>query len=149
MEYAKGAVNRVFAVRFDDKEDILSGIEDIVKRENIGFATILILGAVKKGKIVSGPEYDRLPPDPNWNFFSRTHEIIGGGTIVSDGNIVEPHIHIALGRADRSLTGCLRGVSEVFITVEAVITEVTGIEVARRKDEKTGIKLLRVKTAVK
>ena len=145
MIYSAGNIGRVFIAKFDHEDDLSQEIESIIKNENIHFATILLIGALKSGKIVAGPENDKLPPRPDWKYFSHTHEILGAGTIVNTGDSVLSHIHITMGRGDKAFVGCLRGAAEVFLTVEAVITEIIGIEALREYNSEIKQKILKLK----
>jgi predicted DNA-binding protein with PD1-like motif len=51
-------------------------------------------------------------------------------------------MHAALGRAGRTMTGCLRKGVKTWLVGEAVLVEITGAEVRRVKDEKSGFALL-------
>jgi predicted DNA-binding protein with PD1-like motif len=55
------------------------------------------------------------------------------------------HIHAALGRAGRTLTGCLRMGVKTWLVGEAVIYEIAGANAVRAKDEESGFVLLDVK----
>ena len=52
------------------------------------------------------------------------------------------HLHGALGREKETYTGCIRKDSLVYLVVEAVITEILGIEARKALDEKTGLVML-------
>ena len=145
MKYSTGKLGRLFVVRFDHKEDLNSGINSIMKNEKIRFATIQLIGAIKSGSIVAGPKEDKIPPEPNKMSFSKSHEILGYGTIVNNGDSVLSHIHVSVGRGKEVLTGCLREFSEVFITVEAVITEINEIDAYRVLDPKIKQNVLKLK----
>jgi predicted DNA-binding protein with PD1-like motif len=71
------------------------------------------------------------------------HEVSGVGILAPgpDGKSAL-HIHAALGRAGRTMTGCLRKGVKTWVVGEAVLVEITGAQVQRVKDEKTGFALL-------
>ncbi len=142
MEYAKGSIGRVYFARFDHGEDLLSEIKKIAEKEDLPAATILILGALEKGDIVTGPEKAEIPPDPHFVSFDDGREIIGFGTIIKQEGSPSVHLHSSYGRGDSSLTGCLRKGGKVFLTVEVLITEVKGIDVSRKKDEASKCNLI-------
>jgi len=142
MKYAKGETGRVFAVNFEHGEDLLGGIREVIIRENVGFASIMILGAFKKGNIVAGPRGSKLPAEPCRVAFDNAWETVGFGTIVKNGTEPEIHIHCSFGKERKVLTGCLRDISEIFITIEAIITEIRGVPAERREDPATGHRTL-------
>ena len=143
MKYSKVSAGRIFLVRFDHRDDLIHEIEKFVAREKISLGTMILLGALEKGEIVTGPEENRLPASPNWGSFDGAWEVFGQGIIISE-NGADPkiHLHCSLGKKERTLTGCLRKTAEVFVTVEAVITELTGISPERNRDSVTGQNLL-------
>ncbi len=142
MEYAQGTFGRVFLVKFEHGDDLLKEIESLLEAENISLATIALIGALASADIVTGPEKKELPPEPIWNSFDDGREVVGLGTLVRKNGKLTAHIHSAFGKGREVLVGCLRKKSEVFITVEAVVTELTGIDVSKQKDKKVGLELL-------
>jgi len=143
MKYSQGSIGRIFLVKFEHEDDLLGEIEELARKEDIACATIALLGALVKGDIVTGPEKVEVPATPNWMSFSDVWEVIGFGTITRGGDgKVKTHLHGSFGKGEKALTGCLRNGSDVFITVEAIVTELKDIPVTRKKDEKTGHELL-------
>lgn len=138
MEYSTGNIGRVFTVRLDQGDDILSELEDLAVKENIRSAMFMMLGAVKQASLVVGPKINTVPPDPQWAEFNDAHELIGIGNIFMEGEKPKIHLHSSAGRADSVRTGCLRGQSQVFMVVEVFIMEITGIRAARIFDESRG-----------
>jgi len=143
MEYSTGTTGRVFFVKFEHGEDLLVEIKNIVDRENIAAGTITFLGALSKGEIVTGPVEEKIPAEPNWMSFGGAWEVFGFGTLArgEDGS-VKIHAHGAFGKKESSLAGCLRKDAKIFITIEAVITEIKNTRVLRKKDEAVGHDLL-------
>ena len=117
----------------------------MAQKEKLSFASILLLGALEKGDIVTGPKEAKIPPMPDERTFDDGREIVGFGTIVTEGSDVKMHLHGAMGRGTETFLGCLRKDGKVFITIEAVITEYKGVDVIRAKDPSTGINLLTFK----
>ena len=142
MEYASGRTERVFLVRFDHGDDLLEEIKDLAEKENIRAASISLLGAVSRGDIVTGPVEEKIPPDPNKKSFSGGWETLGTGTITWKDDSPHVHLHTSFGKGTDTLTGCLREEGKVFVTVEAVVTEIAGINVTRKKDDSTRCDLL-------
>ncbi|KJJ83414.1 protein containing DUF296 [Candidatus Omnitrophus magneticus] len=143
MEYSTGIMGRVFIVKFEHEEDVLLKIEELAKKEHIKFATIVLLGALQSADIVSGPIAPVIPPEPHWKTITGVSETVGFGNIIlrTDGSI-KSHIHVNFGNKNEVLTGCLRKNGKVFITIEAVITEII-TKVNRRIDPVTGIETLK------
>ena len=69
----------------------------------------------------------------------------GVGIIAPDGG-GKPvlHIHAALGRGGRTLTGCLRPGVTTWLVGEAIIYEILGVDARRLFDEASGFNLLDV-----
>jgi predicted DNA-binding protein with PD1-like motif len=49
-----------------------------------------------------------------------------------------------MGRKLKTLTGCVRKRSEVFLVIEAVVFELKGVKAAKRIDPLTGLNLLQI-----
>lgn len=54
------------------------------------------------------------------------------------------HIHASMGKKQKVLTGCVRGKSEVFLVVEAIVFELKGIKAEKSIDRATGLNLLKI-----
>jgi len=144
MQYAQGKIGRVFIVNFEHGDDLLKEIERLAEREGLSFGVITFLGALAEGDIVTGPKSMKLPAKPVWRSFNNAMETVGFGTFTRKNNDTAIHIHASFGKGAKALTGCLRKKSKVFITVEALITEIKGVEAARVLDRRTGYHTLRV-----
>jgi predicted DNA-binding protein with PD1-like motif len=142
MKYQIGKTGRVVIARFEDKEDILGNINDVAKKEDIRSAIFFLLGGIRQGRVVVGPEKDELPPTPVWRDLKETHEVLGIGTIFWDDAGPKVHFHGAFGKKDMVKVGCLREISETFLVIEAVIIEMEGINAQRRFDPASGLTLL-------
>jgi uncharacterized protein len=142
MQYSKGKTGRVFFARFDHGDDVTRKLSEIASKEKILLASVSILGAIEEATLVCGPKKAEMPPDPNFVSFDDGREVVGFGTITSRGGKPRVHLHASFGKSGRSLTGCLRKNSRTFITVEAVITEITGIALTRKTDKASGIDLV-------
>lgn len=142
MRYQKGHLGRTFLLRFEDNDDLLSELEKLVKKERISAATIIFFGALRKGNLVAGPKKVKFPSKPSKVTFKDGWEIVGMGTVFPIVSGSEVHLHAAMGRKTKTLTGCLRKDSKVFLVVEAVVFELKGIRAAREVDPKSGIHLL-------
>ncbi len=142
MEYQVGQSGRVVVVHFGDGDDVLGGLAQIVRRENIRAACFNLVGGMKKGRFVVGPETETMPPQPVWRDLAESHEAVGFGTIFWQGDHPKVHFHGAYGKRDIVRAGCLREDSEAFLVLEAVITEILGVDVVREPDPTSGMVLI-------
>lgn len=145
MNYCSAAPGRIFVVKFDDNDILLKEIERLARKERIASAVFVFLGALRKGDLVTGPQRPVIPPLPNWKTFKDGWEALGVGTIFRGaGGSAQIHIHTAMGKRSKTLTGCVRKDSRVFLVIEAVIWELVGAKASKRPDPKTGLNLLRI-----
>jgi len=141
MHYTSARMGRIFVARVDHGEDLQSGIREILSREGISHAVALLLGALKEGSLVTGPEAPVIPPIPHMVKFGGGWEVAGIATVYPGEDGPEIHMHGSIGRGDHALSGCLRGRAETYLVMEVVIFELTGLSVRRKKDEETGLHL--------
>ncbi len=144
MKYQIGKPGRVVVVRFEDHDDILSHLVDIAKKESIRAAVVHLVGGMREGSIVVGPETDKFPPVPVWKKLGESHEVVGFGTIFWQGDEPKVHFHGAFGKKDMVKVGCLRADSETFLVLEAVITEIEDVTARRELDPVSGMVLLKL-----
>ena len=144
MKYQIGKPGRVIVVRFEDHDDILANLVTIAKKENIRAAVVHLVGGMREGSIVVGPENDEFPPKPVWKRLGQSHEVIGFGTIFWHDDEPKVHFHGAFGKKDMVKVGCLRADSETFLVLEAVITEIEGVTARRELDPASGMVLLKI-----
>lgn len=142
MQYSEGRAGRVFVLRLDDGEDLLASIERFVIEKMIDSAMIHILGALREGQIVTGPEKPVIPPTPHFEPLRDGWEMIGLGTVYPSDEGPKIHLHASFGRGKSALTGCLRAESSAFLILEAVVFEISGTTARRERDERTGLHLL-------
>lgn len=143
MEYAPAKVGRVFVVRFDNHDDLKDGIARLAKKEKIKTGVVHFIGALRKGVLVSGPKADAIPPAPIKYIVSGVHEVVGVGTIFPGVDGPSVHLHGALGRRKKALVGCLRDNSSVFLLIEAIVMELTGIKLEKKLHPKQQVSILR------
>ena len=141
MQYASGTPGRIFYIRFDHGEDLLSGIEAFVTEHQVCSGIIHLIGAVSDGRLVTGPKETVLPPDQVWQSLTGAHELIGTGMIRSGPEGPKIHLHASVGRGSSTLTGCFREDTTVYILIEAVIIEFAGFSINGILDAKTGLHL--------
>ena len=146
MKATEGRPGRVFIVRLEDGDVVPDCLEAFAIEQGIRTAQVVLIGGIGGGEVVSGPRRtDEMPPDPVLIPVDGAHEVAGVGIIApdKDGNPVL-HIHAALGRGGRTLTGCLRPGVTTWLVAEAVIYEILGVDARRLFDEASGFNLLDV-----
>ena len=146
MKATEGKIGRVFIVRLEDGDVVPDCLEAFAKEKGLNVAQVVLIGGIGGGQVVSGPrKTDEMPPDPVLLPVDGAHEVAGVGIIAPDvkGDPVL-HIHAALGRGGRTLTGCLRPGVTTWLVGEAVITEILGADVKRLPDTASGFSLLDV-----
>jgi predicted DNA-binding protein with PD1-like motif len=143
MQYKQGSIGRIFLVKFEHGDDLLEKIKELASEEGVSLATVTFLGALGTGDIVTGPRELSLPAVPTWVSFSDGREVLGFGIITTEEGRVQAHIHSTFGKGEKALTGCMRKNCGVFVTVEAVITEILGVKTSRRRDNEAGCDLLK------
>lgn len=144
MKYQIGQPGRIIVGKFDDHDDVLWGLSSIAKKENIKAAVFYLVGGMRDGKIVVGPEIDELPPQPVWKALGESHEVLGIGTVFWQQDEPKIHFHGAFGKKETAKVGCLREKSETFLVLEAIMIEMEGINAAREIDPDIGMSLLRL-----
>ena len=144
MKYRVGEPGRIVVARFEDRDDVIQGIEDVVQKEGIKAGIVYLLGGIRSGKIVVGPEEDRMPPKPVWRDVADNHEMVGIGTIFWMDDKPRLHLHGAFGKGDTTKVGCLRESSSTFLILEAVVIEIKGITARRELDPLSGMALLKL-----
>ena len=142
MNYSEGRTGRVVVARFDDGEEFVSGMKELVKKTKLASGLIYFIGALRSGEIVAGPVKDAIPPEPGWVSFEGAWEVVGIGTLFEADGEPSLHMHGSFGRGSQTLTGCLRNIAEVFLIVEVVILEIIDTEAQRLYDSESGLFLL-------
>jgi predicted DNA-binding protein with PD1-like motif len=144
MKYTKGSIGRIFVAKFEDDDILLDKLADLVRKEKIKAATMIFLGALKKGDLVTGPKKPVIPPEPNKVAFKDGWEVMGIGSIFTNRLGPQIHIHSSMGKKTSVLTGCVRGKSKVFLVIEAFIFELKGLRATKEIDLETGLNLLKI-----
>lgn len=147
MKYTKGTIGRIFVLKFDGDDELLEELAQFVRKERVKTATMMFLGALKRGNLVTGPKKPIIPPLPNKVLFKDGWEVLGIGTIFTNSSGPQIHIHGSMGKAHKALTGCIRNKSKVFLVIEAIVFELKGVKATKSIDPKTGLNLLRILTS--
>lgn len=144
MKYQVGETGRVVVARFEHNDDVLKGLGEIAKKENIRAGVCYLVGGLKAGRYVVGPEKEELPPIPVWRDMNESHEILGIGTIFWHGDEPRIHFHGAYGKLESVKVGCLREKSETYFVLEAIIIEIKGVNATREIDPASNMMLLKL-----
>ncbi len=144
MQVSECSLGRVFVMRIDDGEDILSAVKGLVREKGIASAMIHILGAVGEGLIVTGPETPVIPPVPHFETAKGGWEVLGLGTVYPSEDGPRIHMHVSVGRGRETLTGCLREIATTYLVVEVVILELVGLSARRVFDSEFKLHMLRL-----
>jgi len=144
MEYSVGSIGRVFLAKFSNNDLLLPELERLAKKEKVKTASIIFIGALREGLLVTGPKKPVIPPKANQVKFKDGWEVLGLGTLFTNKKGPQIHIHASMGKARKVFTGCVRGQSKIFLVIEAFILEIKGIKATKEIDLKTGLNLLKI-----
>jgi predicted DNA-binding protein with PD1-like motif len=146
MKASEGKIGRVFVLRLEDGDVVPDCLEAFAAEKGIKVGHVILIGGIGGGQVVVGPRKSaEMPPDPMLLPIDGAHEVEGLGIIAPDKD-GQPklHIHASLGRAGRTLTGCLRYGAETWLVGEAIIYEITGSKARRLPDKASGFDLMEV-----
>ncbi|MGE5309412.1 MAG: PPC domain-containing DNA-binding protein [Deltaproteobacteria bacterium] len=144
MKYTSGKLGRVFVLRFEDGDVLLKELASFCARKKVRTAVCFFIGALKDGDLAAGPKKPVVPPEPNWVPFRGGWETMAIATVFTGRRGPQVHVHSSMGKKERVLTGCVRKDSNVFLVLEAVVFEITGVKASKDIDPRTGLNLLRV-----
>ena len=144
MKAAEGKIGRVFIIRLEDGDTVPDCIEKFARKMSVKIGHAVLVGGIGSGQVVTGPRNsNEMPPDPILLPVDGAHEVLASGIIAPDeeGNPVL-HIHGALGRSGKTLTGCLRPGVTTWLVGEVILYEILEIDAKRVMDERSGFALL-------
>ncbi len=145
MQFSEAKQGRTFIIRLEDGEIVHETLEKFAIDQNITAAGIIILGGADKGsRLVVGPQQSRnLPIMPMQHELYEAHEVTGTGTLFPDeeGKPIL-HLHMACGREENTVTGCIREGVKVWHVMEVIMFEMTETTATRKPDPEIGFKLL-------
>jgi len=144
MKFNQAEIKRVFIVKLEDNDALPDIIEKFAFEHKINSGLCIMVGGIKKGKIIAGPENpDASPITTMPQEIEGVSEILGVGTIFPDeNNIPKLHMHAAAGRKKNTLVGCIREGISVWKIVEFIIIELSGSKAVRKKDRDAGFFVL-------
>ena len=146
MKAREGHLGRVFVIRLEEGDMVPECIERFAEEKEISVGHVILIGGIGGGEVVVGPRNsEERPPQPMCLPVDGVHEVMGVGVLApgEDGKPVL-HIHAALGRARKTMTGCLRLGVTTWLVGEVIIYEITGADVAHVRDKESGFELLEV-----
>ena len=145
MKFSEAKQGRTFVLRLEDGDVVHEVIEQFARDQGIGSAALIILGGAQEGsRLVVGPEEaDARPLNPMQHALTGVHEVAGTGTLFTD-DTGEPilHMHMACGRQDHAVAGCIRSGVTVWQVMEVILFELTDTTARRLPDPAMGLKLL-------
>ena len=145
MKYSEAKQGRTFIIRLEDGDILHEKIEEFARIHSIEAATLIAIGGADAGsKLVVGPEQGRGKSiSPMEHILDDVHEIAGVGTIFQD-RYHKPvlHMHIASGRNESTITGCVRRGVKVWHLLEVILIELVDSKARRVFDEQLGFALL-------
>ncbi len=145
MQYSEAKQGRVFVIRLEDGDILHESIEQFAKDKGISSAALIAIGGADKGSaLIVGPEHGRTSPvNPMKLFLDDVHEISGTGTLFPDEKgAAKLHMHIASGRKDSTVTGCVREGVKTWHIIEVILFELTASKARRVFNKETGFALL-------
>ncbi|NCA82076.1 MAG: DNA-binding protein [Opitutae bacterium] len=146
MKFSEAKTGRVFVIRLEDGEIVHECIERFAAAHGITHAALTMHGGGDEGSVlVTGPKEARCPPPiaPQTTVLGGVHEVVGTGSLFPDekGNPIL-HVHLACGRGDRTVTGCIRTGVKTWHVMEVILFELVGCSARRLPDAATGFELL-------
>ena len=144
MKACVGQLGRVFVIRLEDGDVLPQCIERFAESNGVSVGHAVLIGGIGDGEVVVGPRRSHeMPPQPMLLPVDGAHEVAGVG-VLAPGEDGEPvlHIHAALGRSGKTMTGCLRPGVTTWLVGEVILYEILGAKATRVKDEKSGFALL-------
>jgi predicted DNA-binding protein with PD1-like motif len=145
MKYSEAKQGRTFVIRLEDGDIIHEKLEEFARVHSINAAAVIAVGGADEGsKLVVGPEQGRSKPiTPMEHTLRDVREIAGVGTIFPDKDRNPTlHMHIACGREESTVTGCVRRGVKVWHLLELILFELLDSSASRMFDEQTGFELL-------
>ena len=120
-------------------------VEAFAKEHGVRAAWLIAVGGADCGsKLVVGPEQGRAAKIVSQLLeLDEAHEIAGVGTLFPDEDGTPLiHMHLAAGRNDHAVVGCVRVGVKTWHVLEVIMVELLDTRACRRLDKKLGFKLL-------
>lgn len=144
MNYSEGKFGRVFLARLEDGESIYDAVIEIATKEDVKTASVMAVGGIRSGKVVTGPVHNRGKVVPIVDEFDDARELVGLGTLVQQEGEPSLHFHAGIGREHDTMIACPRIAMAAYLVLEVVIIELLGINAERVMDEEFGVHVLSI-----
>lgn len=146
MKSSEARLGRVFVLRLEHGDIVHECIERFAAEHGVERASLVLLGGADRGSLlVTGPRDGRSPPPiaPQTTVLNDVHEVVGTGSLFPDAE-GRPilHVHLACGRGDATVTGCIRTGVKTWHVIEATLFELVGSSARRLRDAASGFELL-------
>ena len=146
MKSSQARLGRVFVIRLEDGDIVHECLERFAAEHGVTHAALTLHGGADRGSVlVTGPREDRGPPPiaPQTTGLDHVHEVVGAGTLFPDEKGVPIlHVHLACGRGEETITGCIRTGVKTWHVLEVILVELLGSTARRLRDDATGFELL-------
>lgn len=145
MKYSEAKHGRVFILRLEDGDVVHETIERFAHEHGSHAAALIAVGGADEGsRFVVGPETGRgKDVNPLEHVLTGVHEVAGTGTLFPNekGEMII-HMHMAAGRRDQTVTGCIRKGVKVWHVLEVILFELLDSTAVRRFEPATGFELM-------
>ncbi|NLI74204.1 MAG: DNA-binding protein [Euryarchaeota archaeon] len=145
MEFSQARIGRVFILRLEQGEVVHEVLENFAVENNIKCAAMIMLGAANEGsKMTVGPKNGYITPIiPFIHQLSGVHELAGVGTLFPDEEgHPSLHSHVAAGREEDAIVGCISAGVVVWTILEVILIELEDCDAKRVHNSPTGFNLL-------
>ena len=135
-----GSTGRLVFARIDGGEDLLLGIKRVAKEENIRSGFLSCIGALRRARVgyyIGSGQYKAIELEGPLEIAC----CLGNIALFEGEPLVHAHICVCDGEG-RAFGGHLLEGCFVSPTAELTIIELSGAELVRYLDERTGLKLL-------
>ena len=128
----------LYAVIFETGDEVIQGLKDFARRENIRAARFTAIGAFQSATLAyfdwEKKEYQKIPVP------EQVEVIVLAGDIAWNDREPVAHVHAVLGRRDGSTVGGHLCDAIVRPTLEVMLTEAGALQ--RRLDPESGLALI-------
>lgn len=147
MEYAQGTLGRVIAVRLRPGTDVLLGLTEACKRNNLNNGVILsAIGSLDGVKYCNPVELDTKA---GYGYGEVLHltgpiELTSAAGIICHDDEGNTNLHVHVSLSDRYGTahgGHLVEGTKVLLTVDVIMAEIDGLVMGRKFNEELGVPL--------
>jgi predicted DNA-binding protein with PD1-like motif len=133
------AREKTYALIFDKGDEVIAGLTNFAKRENIGGAHFTAIGAFEKATLGffdrQRKEYQEIPITEQVEVLSLL------GDIARKGDEPKVHAHVVVGKSDGSAHGGHILEAHVWPTLEVILIE-SPRHLQRTHDDETGLALI-------